>query len=265
MITNLFESAPPEPNAVPNVQNEQPLPPAEQPANQPDNGQDGDENDDSDGDDDQSPPTTQTSAGDKITATGDAKEVEVVTINWLEDEDGYITFLGMLKNNGNKDLVFVELSFTLRDENGTPVTSNYTYASLDILPPGGTTPFAMYFYEPPYDPWVNYEIIIEGDVNEYFDYYTELEVVSSTLQTGSFGHDIVGEIKNTGSQKVDFVTVYAAIYDKDDQLIAVDFTFADEDIISPGGTSTFTLSIWDTLGDLEPDHYVLYLEGNPSE
>lgn len=201
----------------------------------------------------------------RISATGDAAELEVTELNWFQDEDGTITFLGKLKNNGSTDLVFVELAFILRDENGGAVASDYTYAALDILPAGESSPFKMFFFEPPYDPWVSYEIMIEGDVNNFFEYYSDFEVVSSQLEEGSFGYDLTGELKNTGDQKASFVMVNAVVYNRDDEIISVDFTFAEKDVLKSGETSPFTLSVWSTLNDQEPDHFELYLQGNPSE
>lgn len=197
-----------------------------------------------------------------ITAMGDAKGVEILEMNWEQDEDGYITFIGLLKNNGDNELSFVELDFTLRDANGTPVATEYTYSSIDILPPGEVSPFEMYFFDPPYEPWTSYEILIKGDVNEYFTSYTDFEVVSVELTDDGFGYELNGEIKNTGEQSSDFVAIYAIIYNSDNQPISTDFTFAEADALTPGATSTFQIYIWDTFADQTPDHFTLFIEGN---
>lgn len=276
-VTSLFQNQPQEPDLGPALQDEDPAapeleepiledpvlpePPVENPALE--SNENGLESDDLE--DDDTAPAQLFGGEGRITATGDAAGVEVIELNWYQDEDGYLTFLGLLKNNGDQDLVFLELAFILSDEDGATVASDYTYSALDVFPSGEISPFVMYFYEPPADPWVSYEILIEGDVNEYFDYYADFEVLSAELQEGTFGYDIVGEIKNVGSSQTDFVNVYAALYDSEDQLIAVDFTFVDKDVLPAGETSTFTLSVWDTLQDLEPDHFEFFIQGNLSE
>ena len=278
-VSSLFENEPQQPDIGPAVQDEDPEPPdvegpilenpvlPEPPVEKPvpESDQDAPALEDSEDDSDKVPPLRQFGGEGIITATGDAARVEVIELNWYEDEEGYLTFLGLLKNNGNEDLVFLELAFILRDEDGAAVASDFTYSALDVFPAGEISPFEMYFYDMPADPWVSYEILIEGDVNDFFEYYADFEVLNAELQEATFGYDIVGEIKNVGSSKTDFVNIYAAVYDAEDQLIAVDFTFVDEDDLSAGETSTFTLSIWDTLQDLEADHFDLYIQGNLHE
>lgn len=197
-----------------------------------------------------------------IVSMGDAKGVEIIEMNWEQDSNGNITFIGLLENNSENELSFISLSFTLRDASGTPVATGNSYSSLDILQPGDISPFEMYFYEPPYDPWTSYEILIDADVNEFFTHYTDFEEVSAELEEDNFGFQIAGEVKNTGDQSSDFVAVYVIIYNSANEPIAVDFTFTEADVVAPGETDTFLIYIWDTFGDQAPDHFTLFIEGN---
>jgi len=276
-VTNLLENKPQQPDFGPAIQDADPAAPEveepilenpvlpEPPVDKPETDSNQEDQDVENNSEDQQEPQQLFGGEGKITATGDAAGVEVIELNWYQDEEGYLTFLGLIKNNGNEDLVFLELAFILKDEDGAVVASDYTYSSLNVFPAGEISPFVMYFYEPPVDPWVSYEILIEGDVNEFFDYYDEFEVISADLREGTFGYDIVGEVKNIGSSRTDFVNIYAVLYDSENQLIAVDFSFVDEDVLSAGETATFTLSVWETLQDLEPDHFELFIQGNLSD
>lgn len=214
------------------------------------------------GDDDAAQPTGPMFENVTITAIGAAADVEIIEFNWEEDEYGDIVFIGILQNNGSVDLSFVGLAFTLRNADGIAVGTNPTYASLNLVPVGGTSPFTIVFYDAPYDPWESVEILISGDENDWFTYNTEFEVISSELVEGDYGYEIVGEVQNVGNETSDYVSLIAAVYDSAGNLITVEFTFADADVMAPGDISSFSISVWDTIGNAVPDHFTLYIEGN---
>jgi hypothetical protein len=210
-------------------------------------------------------PATQSMQDGFVTAMGEAKVIKITEMNWEIDEDGYITFLGLVTNTGEFELSFVELNFTLRDESGIPVASDYTYSLLDVIPPGGSSPFTMYFFDIPYAPWESYEIIIDGELNDFFSPYLDYEIVSASLQEGDSGYEIAGEIQNTGLRNAEFTAIYAVVYNSSNEIIAADFTFSEAEVIAPGESSNFVLSILDTIGDVQPDHFELYIEGSAQQ
>ena len=245
-------------DAVP-LDNEQPedAAPVEQPdTEQPDTEQPDTEQPDAE------QPSGQVDSNGTITAIGDAAGVEIIEMNWEIDEQGYITFVGLLQNNSDIELSWVELKFTLRNADGTPVGSGSAYSALDVLPAGSISPFAMYFYDPPYDPWASYEILIEGDENQFFTSYTDFEVIDAVLEDDDFGYQLVGEIKNVGAEEATFVAINAIFYNSAGDPISYDFTYIDADALEPGASSSFLLYVWDTFGDQIPDHFTLFVDGN---
>ena len=68
---------------------------------------------------------------------------------------------------------------------------------------------------------------------------------------GDLYYDLVGEIKNIGSEEVSFVKIIATFYDKDDIVIGTDFTYTDPSDLSVGEKAPYDLSISDTDMDLE--------------
>lgn len=213
-------------------------------------------------------PTSEQEAGEAqptpsfTPETQPALLAEAVDIAYYGDDSLY--FIGLIKNTGNVDLEFVEIHITLRDSNGTLVASESSYSDLDVIPVGQISPFKVIFFDNP-GAWQNYEINIEGDEAGFLNPYTSFEVISSQGSVPSFGaFEIVGEIRNTGDSDAEFVEIIAALYDADNHVIGVDFTFSEFDKVTAGGSSPFELLLFNKASG-EVDHYELYVQGNRSE
>lgn len=63
---------------------------------------------------------------------------------------------------------------------------------------------------------------------------------------GDLYYDLVGEIKNIGSEEVNYVKIIATFYDKDDIVIGTDYTFTEPSDLSVGEKAPYDLSISDT-------------------
>jgi hypothetical protein len=189
---------------------------------------------------------------------------EVENVNWYISSIDSLWFIGLVKNTGNVDLEFVEINVLLRDGEGTLVASDFTYSELDTIPVGEYSPFTVLFLEEP-ESWEKYEVVVEGEEAGFLTPYTEFEIISANGKQGSFGdYEIVGEIRNTGSQDAEFVEISAALYDINGKLIGVDFTYTDFDKVVAGGSSPFTIMFLSTA-DGDPDHFELFIEGSISE
>ena len=201
---------------------------------------------------------TNTTPAQTVTAA------EVVDINSFTDSIDALHFIGLVRNTGTVDLEFVEITVTLRDANNTLVAVESGYTSLDVVPVGQVSPFSVLFLEAPAE-WSTYEIDIQGEEADFLDPYTEFEVVSSTGRIPSFGgYEIVGEIRNTGVANAEFVEVIAVLYDVNNRILGVDFTFTEFDIVEAGGTSPFSLIALSTA-DGAIDHYDLFIEGSVAD
>lgn len=150
---------------------------------------------------------------------------------------------------------------TLRDEAGTLVASESGYASLDVVRVGEVSPFTILFFSEVGD-WSTYEVTVEASEANFLESYRDFEVISSSGTTGDFwAYEIVGEIRNTGSQDAEFVQILVILYNTDGQIIGTDFTYWDFDKVTAGGTSPFTILVSYTSED-DIDHYELLVEGS---
>jgi hypothetical protein len=184
---------------------------------------------------------------------------EVVAINWYTDDAGYLNFIGVIKNTGTVSIEFVKPVVTLRDAQGTMVASEFTYTDLDVIEPGGTSPFTLVFIDEVGE-WTDYEIVVEADEALFSEPYKDLEIISHSGRADEFMDYIIeGEVKNIGSEDAVFVEISAALYDADNNIVAVAFTFTTLDKVVAGGTSPFEIIVLGTAGEI--DHYELYVEG----
>jgi hypothetical protein len=189
----------------------------------------------------------------------EAIATEVVAINWYTDITGYLNFVGVIKNTGTVPLEFVKPVVTLRDAQGEMVALEFTYTELDVIEPGGTSPFILFFTDDVGE-WTDYEIMVEADEAVFSEPYKDLEIISHNGSADEFTDYIIeGEVKNIGSEDAVFVEISAALYDADDNLVAVAFTFTVLDTVVAGGTSPFEIFVLDSAGEI--DHYELYVEG----
>lgn len=190
------------------------------------------------------------------------QSAEVADIDYYGDDSLY--FIGLIKNTDTVDLEFVEIHVTLRDSSGQLVASESTYSDLDVVPAGGFSPFKLIFFDKP-SAWQDYEINIEGDEAGFNNPYLDFEIVSSQGSLPSFGaYEIVGEIRNTGAEDAEFVEIIAVLYDANNHVIGVDFTYSEFDKVTAGGTSPFDLFVFDKAQG-EVDHYELFIQGNRAD
>jgi hypothetical protein len=92
----------------------------------------------------------------------------------------------------------------------------------------------------------------------------DIVLLSQKLKKASFGYrDLVGQVKNIGSESAESVNILLTVYDKNGGVIGTDNTYADASTLKPGQKSTF--KFFTSSDDFKGmDHYDLSLEwSNP--
>ncbi len=69
-------------------------------------------------------------------------------ITVTEDFTGDIKFLGRIKNEGDKDAMFVKITFTLKNHNGKKIGESFAYVKSIELEAGGRCRFECYTTSP---------------------------------------------------------------------------------------------------------------------
>jgi hypothetical protein len=88
----------------------------------------------------------------------------------------------------------------------------------------------------------------------------DIVLLSQKLKKSSFGYrDLVGQVKNIGSDSAAYVEILLTVYDKRGDVIGTENTYADVDLLKPGQKSTF--KFFASSDDFKGmDHYELSIE-----
>jgi len=88
----------------------------------------------------------------------------------------------------------------------------------------------------------------------------DIVLLSQKLKKASFGYrDLIGQVKNIGSDDAESVNILLTVYDKNGGVIGTDSTYADADTLKPGQKSSF--KFFTSSDDFKGmDHYDLSLE-----
>lgn len=196
----------------------------------------------------------------------------------IEESHAYLTstndlfVIGMVKNTGSETIDFININITvsLRDEAGTLISSESSYAYREILEPAMRSPFKVSFFEVP-DGWTNYDIQVEAELNEYWESYTDFEILSDNGFQNDFGdYEITGELRNSGSETANVIVVIAAFYDASGSLVGTEFGLTDLDLdpLEPGGMASFTVTLFSIFAmqdGPEVASYELWVQGYVEE
>jgi hypothetical protein len=194
------------------------------------------------------PSATQPAA----TATQSQPALEILSHTSYTDA-GWYHIVGEIRNNSTQPMAFVKIVATLYDDASTVVGTDFTYTELDVIPPGGKSPF-----ETGTDQWegtTNYKLQAQGRPSSP----ARQDIVIKSHQSyvdGSWLH-VRGEVENTGDTDAEFVKIVVTLYDETGTVVGTDFTYTDLDTVPPGGTSPF-----ETGTDHWPgfDHYEIQVQ-----
>jgi hypothetical protein len=88
--------------------------------------------------------TTSSSSPSVSTSSQPTGNITVLSSSARRDSIGNYIVSGEVQNNYNTDKKYVEISGIGYDSTGKVVATHTTYASLDSIPAGGTSPFTLY-------------------------------------------------------------------------------------------------------------------------
>jgi hypothetical protein len=157
--------------------------------------------------------------------------------------------LGEVVNGSGQSIEFIEVIGNFFDASGELVEKEFTYALLEVLEPGETAPF---------------ELILMDSVSD-IDYYelealydqtdvqaVRVDVVSQDASWSAQGtYHIVGEVRNPHNVGLEYVQIVAACYDSAGGVVGADFVFLDSDLMQPGQTEAFEISVFGAPSSLE--------------
>ncbi len=172
-----------------------------------------------------------TTAGDSSGGSGSLE----IRSDYAYVSGRYLHILGEVINNSGSAVEYVKIVASLKDNADKVVASDYTYSKLEVIPPGGKSPFDLTYS--PSDMVYTWDLYVQGRATTYSD--PGLEILShSTYVRSSYRH-VAGEVRNNSDKTKKYVKIIITGYDVDGKVCYVDYTYSDLDEIPPGGVSPF--------------------------
>lgn len=113
---------------------------------------------------------------------------------------------------------------------------------------------------PPYET-IDVEVRSEPGKFQLGNSYRDLKVDEGYKLVPGFFPEIRGTGTNTGDKPAEFVQVHVIAYDAEDNVLFVGLSYIDDDVLAPGATSRFAVSILVTEEEGTPASYDLFVEG----
>ncbi len=153
--------------------------------------------------------------------------------------DGNSTsFCGLARNN-TPSLSNIEVSMRFYT-NGVKVGEAQDFAFVDVIPPGGVSPFLV-STDAPMPAGV--KVVVEADGSGTLDSLPHIQIVRSRLALDASGIPILsGIVRNVGDGTANTVGVAVAFFGKDGTVLYAYQAFADQQQLIPQATSSFNFS-----------------------
>ena len=189
------------------------------------------------------------------------RRLAILNESYSTDIGGTLRFVGEVQNNAEVAIEDVYVRVQLFDGDGAQLTDEEWSIPMNLILAGDRSPFEVLFIHPPAD-WSTYKVEARAEQADFMLRYTyrDLEIVDHTSEVPDFGdYKISGLVKNTGGKVARFVLATATLYDPEGTVVAVDYTFVEADLLDPGATSSFEMTILSSSGPA--DSYRLQAQG----
>ena len=186
--------------------------------------------------------------------------VTIEDLNFHETPVGSLWCLGQVHNLTGMDIEYVQVQVSLYDADNVVLATATAFTVLDIIPAGGTSPFAVLFAQPP-TAYATYQVIpLSAEPSTYLgSRYRDLDVVEHEGQTQGRLFIVSGRVRNIGEERATGVEVVITAYDSQDRVVAVREVEVQTSVLAPGASAAFTASI-SPMGD-EIARYTVQVQG----
>lgn len=170
------------------------------------------------------------------TVTPTPMPVAVENVYFHPSPLGELTILGEVTNLSATDLERVLVRITLFDGADRFLGSDTTFTALDVLPPGGKSPFVVFFPDAP-DEYATYQAEVISAAPAYTgSLYRSLEVVQVEEKSEASGLlKLDGRVRNTGDAEALAALLTVTAYDRLGRVVGMRTIAPEPDTIAPGG------------------------------
>jgi hypothetical protein len=188
------------------------------------------------------PSPVPTQAGSTPAAVGQDIPLEVVDLNPIDQGEGNgVAVFGLVRNIGQRDLSYSQLTVQFLDQSGEVVNSRIGIMACMVLPAGEIAPFRVSFPEGVEADAERIEVdVFWREAPADFEWTRGgMEVLNTSSSTlPHIGTRVSGEVRNDSTARIDQVNVIILAFDAQGHFLAFG-DFADESGFDPGATVAF--------------------------
>lgn len=183
--------------------------------------------------------------GDLKIPDGEDGQLSVVLIGQADPASGTVPVV--IRNMTATPLTNLEVSGTARDGAGSLMGSGSSQGFAPELLNPGEWAFGYVYIDGLKDPKdTEFDFTATGSDPDEFLSSVDVEIVEVAQTKGSFGDNLTGVLQNPTDQEVSGpIDVSAACFDNSGALVSTQSGFADSDSMAPGGTSSFSVDLFD--------------------
>lgn len=154
---------------------------------------------------------------------------------------GWYYVVGEVLNSGNQTLSDIQITTTFYNQSNDLVGTSSTYATVDTLLVGRTSPFKIVRSDLDQAAKIhNYSLSVSYSTTSPIP--QKLRILSnSTYTDGSGNLHIIGEIKNNGTAQAAFVRVIATYYNSTGGVVATEYNYADPNDLDSNQTAPYDI------------------------
>ena len=180
--------------------------------------------------------------------------------SWYVSTTGTIWVVGEVANETNQSMSYVKVVADFYSASGQLLASDFGFATIDVLAPGGDSPYTILLLNPP--PGITN---VSVRVTDWFPSRIQpargLSATVTNSYTNSIGTlHIVGTVRNDSTVAYDYVQPIVALYDGTGSMVRTDFTFTKPSTLQPGQSATFDLLV---LNPVPFATYRIWVDGLP--
>jgi hypothetical protein len=165
---------------------------------------------------------------------------EIINTSSFVNSIGYLNVVGEVENTSSNSLEYGQIIASFLDSEGNVVDTSMTYTNIDIIKPGAVVPFKVNVK--------NNEKIkqysLQFQANQTNNQKRNIEIVNNSSNVNSINYlEISGQVKNNTSESQEYVQIVGTFYDENGVVVDVGMTYSSVDVLQPGGTSPFKLTV----------------------
>lgn len=173
----------------------------------------------------------------------------------IRDTVGSASFLGysitgLVENNCDVAVEFIELAGSVYDADGQLIDVGMTFAKLDRLAAGQSSPFELNFSNADAEAVDTFDLTVEADASDEpasaGDAASAVKVLQSVMYTDELDTQyIIGTLQNDSDNALWFVEVVASTY-AEDRFVGSGTAYAMTDLMLPGDIVPFEMPFFDS-------------------